>query len=436
MSTRTARGSILLWVSIVLTSPSAHAQKLDDLSFVGNWMVFFNPTGGGGTQTLTVDINAAGSYIATDMHESKSPVVGRFEAKGGKFRLLGKDGLVLDEGTYEPFGPQLQLTSPRGKGHWSKVSAESKQGDAISAGLDLKAAKFEPLAAEAINAARSKWKKDAILVEAKVIPNANGTLDLTTAGGNGYLRFLSPKSGHGCLGLLGNFGETNLFPEDKPVSASPYAIPSNVISLEDAMRIAQKEKGTVVTDAALFGSGTETDLRQFCWVLTTQDSVIAVDAILGGVTNYPEFMNGRPRAIKVPFTPNSGFLSYQSVYDGSGPPEVMWYVRHVVFLEGLDEAIIVRVPWRIVPDDELRKHATQSPDGIRYRADSELYPSGETVPLSGAMRDRFLRDQDSIALDCPPGGVRTEKALSVFPAGTKERIRSQLEAHWRSKGGR
>lgn len=414
----------------------AEEPKLEDPSFVGTWMVFFNPKEGGGTQTLSVDVNRAGSYVATDMHGTLPPVTGRFEAKAGKFRLVGKDGATIDEGTYEPFGPQIQLTSARGKGHWSKVSAESKQGDAATSDRNPKAARLEPIVADAIRAARAKWKPDAILVEAKVVPNADGTLDLTLPGGNGYLRFLSPAENHGCLGVLGGFGEVNLYPEDKPVSASKWAIPSNVVGLAEAIRTAESERPGLVTEASLHGSGAETDLRQFCWVFTKPGSVVAVDALLGHVTDYREFMDGRPRAKRVPFSPNSGVSRFQTSFDGKGPPEMMWFSRHVIFLEGMEEAVIVEVPWRVVPLDEMRKHATVAPDGVTYRGESALYPLGDWVALEGEVRERFLRDADSIAIGCAPFGVRTEKPLSGYPPGTKERIVRQLESHWRAGGGK
>lgn len=424
----------MMWVSAA--GVRAEEPTLEDQSFVGTWMVFFNPKEGGGTATLSIDVNAAGSYIATDMNGTLPTVVGRLEAKAGKFRLVGKDGATIEEGTYEPFGPQVQLTSARGKGTWTKVSAESKQGDAATSGRDLKASKLEPLVAEALRAARAKWKPDAILVEVTVVPNADGTVDLTVSGGNGTLRFLSPGAKQGCLGLLGGFGEVTLYPEKQPIHPSTWAIPTNVVGLGEALRTAESARPGPVTAASLFGSGTEVDLHQFCWVLSKPDSVVAVDAILGDVTDYREFMDGRPRARQVPFSPLSGSATFQTSFDGKGPPEMWWFGRHVVFLEGMEEALIVRVPWRVIPLEEMRKHATVTADGVTYRGESALYPLGEWAPLQDAALERFLRHEDSIAIGCPPHAVRSEKPLARLPPGTKDRIVRQLESHWRATGGK
>jgi len=435
-----ARAVIVALISAasVVSVVRAEESKLADKAFVGNWFVFFNPSKGTtGTQQLSVDVDETGSYIATDMQGELKPVKARLEAKDGKFTLRDLTGKVLDEGTYEPMGPQLQLTGSAGKGFWTKVAAESKQASIKAPDVDLKAAPFAPILAGAIKSAREKWQKDAVLVEAKIIPNDDGTIDLTAPGGNGYLKFLSPSSGKGCLGMLGNFGEVNLYPDERGASAFHLAVPSNVIELPKALSIAKNEGARGIKEAALYGCGDDPDLRQFCWVFTTQDSVVAVDALLGNTTNYREFMDGRPRAIRVPFMPNTGVVSFQHSFDGTGPPEMMWYARRPVFLDGMDEAIIVIVPWRVVPEAELLQHAIRSPSGgIQYRGDAELYPRGDTVPLEGDVLKAFMRNEDSIQLACAPFAVRTEGPLAKYPPDTKQRITNQLESFWRSnKGG-
>jgi hypothetical protein len=429
---------VVLIFAAVVSSPVVAGEdpKLADQTFVGNWFVFFNPTKGGGTQQLAVDVDESGSYIATDQNGQLEPVAGQLEAKGGKFILRARDGAIIDQGTYELMGPQLQLAGALGKGFWTRMSGESKQGAAKNLDGNLKAANIGPIIADAIKAARAKWQKDAILVEAKVVPNDDGTIDLTAAGGNGYLRFLSPGANKGCLGTVGNFGEVNLFPEAQPISISRWSIPTNVIDLQKAMSKAEGEGAGAVKEAALYGCGEDTDLRQFCWVLKTQDSVVAVDALLGDTTDYREFMDGRQRAEKVPFMPNKGTARFSYTYDGQGPPEMMWAARHPVFLDGMDEAVIVQVPWRIIPKEEILQHATRTADGIQYRGESELYPIGEPTALADEILTRFLRDNDSIRIGCAPFAVRTEKPLAEFPKGTRERIVKQLEEHWRAKGGR
>ncbi len=431
---RFARFLCVAWMVIGLAS--AQDAKLIDQSFVGTWMVIYNATHGGATQMLNVDISPSGSFLSTDMHGGAAPTSGRFEADRGKFRLVAKDGTVIEEGTYEPLGPQIHSISPKGKGYWSKVSNESKQGDSSTSAEALKAAPLEPILKKGIEEARKKWKPDAILVEVKVVPNPDGTVDLTVSGGNGTLRFLSPAKQEGCLGLIGNFGEINLFPEDQPVSASKWSLPKNVLALSKALSVANQEHAGEVREAALYGCGEDIDLRQFCWVFTKSDAVVAVDALLGHTTDYREFMDGRPRAKAVPFSANTGVMMFQNSYDGSGPPEMLWFAKHAVHLAGLDEAVLVMVPWRVVPKEEMLKHAIHAPDGITYRGDSELYPRGEFSPLAGELREQFLRDADSIPIGCAPFAVRTVQPLSAYPPGTKERIIHQLESHWRSQGGK
>lgn len=428
----------LICTAFVGSVARAEDAKLADKTFVGNWFVFFTPSKGTtGTQQLSVDVDETGSYIATDMQGELKPVKARLEAKDGKFALRDKSGNLLDEGTYELMGPQLQLTGSAGKGFWTKVAAEPKQASIKAPDVDFKAAPFEPILGGAIKTAREKWEKDAVLVEAKIIPNDDGTIDLTAAGGNGYLKFLSPASGKGCLGMIGNFGEVNLYPDERAASAFHLAVPSNVIDLPKALRIAKDAGAKGIKEATLYGCGDDLDLRQFCWVFTTQDSVVAVDALLGDTTSYREFMDGRPRAEKVPFMPNTVVVSFQQRFDGNGPPEMMWSVRRPVFLDGMDEAIIVIVPWRVVPEAEMLHHADRTASGgIQYRGDTGLYPRGEMAPLEGEVLEAFMRDENSIRLACAPFAVRTEQPLAGYPPDTAKRIANQLESYWRqNKGG-
>ncbi len=434
MRSRTVVANIvLMWMGFLSSSADAQDQKLSDQTFVGNWFVFFNPTQGSGTQQLTVDVDESGSYIATDMQGEVPPVSAKLEAKDGKFTLRDKNNVIIDQGTYERLGPQIQLAGTAGKGFWTKVSGESKQRGLKDVG-DLKAANFATIAAAALKTARGKWQKDAILVEATVIPNEDGSIDLTVSGGNGYLKFLSPSTSNGCIGIVGSFGEVNLYPEDRAVSAFRWSIPTNIIDLPSAMSTAKKEAKGAIKQVALYGCGDDADLRQFCWVLTTQDSVVAVDALLSDTTDYREFMDGRERARKVPFMPNRGIVTFGYSFDGNGPPEMMWFAKHPVYLDGMEEAIIVQVPWRIIPVEEMMRQATRTAGGIEYRGESSLYPRGEHTPLAGEVLKQFMTDKDSIRLACAPFAVRSVKPLANYPAGTKERIAKQLEAYWHANG--
>lgn len=332
----------------------------------------------------------------------------------------------------------MQLTGALGKGHWSKVSNESKQAGLANAGDDPKRAALAPLLGEAVKSARTKWQADARLVEVKVIPNDDGTIDLTMAGGNGMLKLYSPSTDKGCIAMIGNFGEVNLYPEERPVSFSKLAIPTNVIELGKAISTArtQERQGMRLREASMYGVGDDLDLRQFCWVLTTDDTVIAIDALTVVECDYRKFMDGRERARKVPFAANETVINFMHTLPPDGLPLMMWQTLHAVHLEGYEEAILVRVPWRVIPEEEMDRHANREGSRIMYRGDTNLYPRGDHAPLTGETLERFMKDEDSIAIQCTPFGVQTVNPLASYPPGTKEKIVKQLEAHWRASGGR
>jgi hypothetical protein len=432
-----------LLASAVLAADQKPAEpepaKIGDAAFVGNYFAFYNPKAGtAGTLTLTIDVDEFGNYIEF-LQDGTGPVVtGTVVAADGKWKLSGADGKPIDEGTYMLVGPQIHLTGAKGSGVWSKVAPQSKQAALTKLKINPKAADVTPFIAESLKKARADWAKDAVVVEVQTVPNPDGTFDLTPAGGNLTLRFFSKSTGKGCWGRVNNWGETELQPEERAISPSRWGVPTNVIAMRTAYATAKtKASEQRIVEATLWGAGEDPDLRQFCWIFRTETGVVAVDAVTGELAEYAEFRDGRERARTVPFSTNAGIAVWSTSTGGAGGTRLMWFRRHVVFLDGFDEAIVVRVPVKVITEAEMMRHAIKNADGsATIRGDKELYPLDGYRPMDAAQIGQFLKDPDAIAIDCAPKVVETVEPLSKYPRGTRERIKRQLESHWRAGGGR
>jgi hypothetical protein len=417
---------------VVLLIPAAIAAQETKLpqQFVGNYFGYFNPTAGGGTQMWTIDIDENGHYLAFCSSADYDAVRGTLAVIGDKWTLTHEKE-TLDKGTIETMGPAITLRGGKGAMMLNKVSPESKQRFLNEMSIDPKRAALQPLLERGLVLAR-EWRKDAILVNVRCQPDIDGEIDLTVQGGNLMLFFYCPSRDSGALAMVSAFAEISLTPQKEPVSPWKLAIPTNCIGVKEAMSHLKKLGIKRVSDAELYGMGQDADLRTFCWVLRHDNGLVAVDAVLPQVHDYREFMDGRPRAGKgLPFAHNSGIVSRVSIF-GSDGYYMYFYRSHAVYLDGVDEAILVRVPWRYIDESEWRPYTTEK-DGAMLIGDlTGKLSAGKYTPLTPAQRALIEKDSSSLKLDCPPGLVLLENC----PKGLIPRVKAQLESYWKRTYGR
>ena len=85
--------------------------------------------------------------------------------------------------------------------------------------------------------------------------------------------------------------------------------------------------------------------------------------------------------------------------------QTYWYRAHAVYLDGVDEAIKVEIPWQLISKSEMKKHSHLEKGEEVFDIGSKTYPLGDFTPLSTEAKKRLLADEDAIEIDCAPGVV-------------------------------
>ncbi len=428
MKSNDIRCVFLIVAMFMICSVQADDADKIDTRLVGNHFAFFNPVAGGGTQMWGVDIDNTGSYVAFCTNADVDAVRGRLEFTDDKWALTS-EGRQIDKGTIEFMGPSITLRSGKGAMMLNRLNPESKQALLEELGIDPTKASIPPFLTRGLKIAR-EWRNDAILVDIRCTPGIDGSIDLTTQGGNLMFMYYSSSRDAGALAMVSAWGEISLTPQKEPVSPWKLAIPTNIIDVSAAVKIANQNGVKRVKDAELHGMGDDPDLRMYCWVMGTENGRICVDAIIPQVHGYNYFMNGAGRASgNLPFMPNSGMVYRVSV--SSNREYYMYFYRaHAVFLDGVDEAIMIRVPWRYIKEEEWRPYVTEK-DGSMMVPDLEgKLEIGPYTKLTPEEFKRLSAGSSALLLDCPPKLVLMENC----PIELVPRVKAQLESYWRAQG--
>ena len=271
------------------------------------------------------------------------------------------------------------------------------------------------------------WEADGALVDLRCEPNADGSVDLAAQGGNLLCFAYSPSKHSGATIQFSAVGEPTLTPSPGPTSPARFAIPTNIIALKDAMKIAMKEGlNGPPSRVELYGSGDDVNLRQFCWIVMGETRPYCVDAMFGFSTPYKDFNNGRERFHSIPFTANLG-INYYSTRYMRDDVQMYWYRAHVVYLDGVDEAIKVEVPWQLISKAEMKKHSHLEKGEEVFDTGSKTYPLGDFTPLTAEAKKRLLANEDAIEINCAPGVVLLGGDQKLSDA-IRKRVKDQLNS--------
>lgn len=416
----------LIQVLLLLLAPMLCAEEAKiPPQLVGNYMAFFNPSAGGGTQFWTVDIDEQGNYLAFCTSADFDAVRGKLAIAGDKWTLT-HDKATIDQGMLESMGTAFTLRGGKGAMMLNKVAPESKQKLLRELNIDPKRAPLRVFLERGTKLAR-EWRKDAVLVNVRCQPDFDGEIDLTAQGGNLMLFYYCPSRDAGALAMVGAFGDISFTPQKEPVSPWKLPIPKNCISTREAVAAAKATGIKRIQDAELYGRGDDPDLRVYAWVMRHDNGMICVDANLSRLIDYNEFMNGVGRGDqRMPFARGSVSVSRVTVTNADDT-YMYYYFNHVVFLDGVDEAITVRVPWRFIPKEEWMPFVTVKNGAMMIPDLSDKLRAGKFTPLTPDQRAILEKGSEALPIGCSPGIVLVEnRKKELYP-----RVKEQLEAYWK-----
>ena len=218
-----------------------------------------------------------------------------------------------------------------------------------------------------------------------------------------------------------------LTPSPGPTSPAKFAIPTNIIALKDAISTAVKEGlNGRPSRVELYGSGDDVNLRQFCWIVMGETRPYCVDAVFGYSTPYKDFNDGRERSDWIPFTAGFG-VNYYATRFTKDDVQTYWYRAHAVYLDGVDEAIKVQIPWQLISTEEMKKHSHLEDGQVVFDIGAKIYPVGDFIPRSAVAKKRVLANEDAIEIDSPPGAVLVE-GYPTMSKDLRARIKKQLNS--------